>query len=233
MDPDVQEQEAGPARDVFTFEISTGIVEKKQDINVGRTSFAAHYEYEDQYIYVIGGNAKSGLTLKHTEKFDVYNERWTKMPELNIERANPGTFLTKDKRYLYVFQGFQNYQAHGNGGPRLSRALDTIERLDLWNESAGWQMYDVSAETANIENMKIIKPKGCFTMFHMADFNMNSIEDEVSEKSKTEKYEEQKESEMDQIIETPGLKKVDEKARFRKNAAKYNLKDKIIIFGGW
>lgn len=94
-------------------------------------------------------------------------------------------------------------------------------------------MYDVSAETANIENMKMIKPKGCFTMYHMADFNMNSIEDEIAEKSKTEKYEEQKESEMDQIIETPGLKKVDEKARFRKNAAKYNLKDKIIIFGGW
>lgn len=70
---------------------------------MARTSFAVHYEFGDRFIYVIGGNGKGGETLKHTEKFDIYNERWTKMPDLNVERGNPGTFLSHDKRYLYVF----------------------------------------------------------------------------------------------------------------------------------
>ena len=95
-----------PSRKVFVYHLTTGMVEQKQDIHVGRTSFAAQYDYGDRYIYVIGGNGKDGLTLKHTEKFDIYNERWTKLPDLNVARANPGTFLSKDKRYLYVFQGF-------------------------------------------------------------------------------------------------------------------------------
>lgn len=73
---------------------------------VGRTSFAVHYDYGDRFLYVIGGNGKGGTTMKHTEKYDVLNERWTKLPELNVERANPGTFISSDKRYLYIFQGF-------------------------------------------------------------------------------------------------------------------------------
>lgn len=57
------------------------------------------------------------------------------MPSLNMERGNPGTFISADRRYLYAFQGFKNTQM--TGGPmgfKQSEALDTIERLDLWNE---------------------------------------------------------------------------------------------------
>lgn len=79
-----QIQSEGPVKDVFTYQISTSKVEKKRDMHVGRTSFAVHYDYGDRFIYVIGGNGKGGKTMKHTEKFDVFNERWTKMPELNV-----------------------------------------------------------------------------------------------------------------------------------------------------
>ena len=128
-----------------------------------------------------------------------------------------------------MFQGFQNYFVAGFDGPgsRNSKALDTIERLDLWNESAGWQMFEVPlvTTTADIENIKEIKPKGCFTMFNMADFDVKALEktqDKAKEKAAS-----------DQIIETPVLKKVNETVKFKKNADKYALKDKIILFGGW
>ena len=84
----------GPVKDVFTYHISTGLVEKKMDMFVGRTSFTAHYDYGTRFIYIIGGNGKSGTTMKDTEKYDVFNERWSKMPDLNVERANPGTFIS-------------------------------------------------------------------------------------------------------------------------------------------
>ena len=44
-----------PVRDVFEFDLISKRVERKQDICVGRTSFAAHYTFGDRYIYVVGG----------------------------------------------------------------------------------------------------------------------------------------------------------------------------------
>jgi len=59
---------------------------------------------------------------------------------MNNPRGNPGTFITNDRKYLYVFQGFVT-----NNAPRDemrlqdSEALNTIERLDLTQESKGWE----------------------------------------------------------------------------------------------
>ena len=51
-------------------------MEKLPSISKGRTSFAAHYEFEDRFIYVIGGSDKTGLMINECEKFDVLNHRW-------------------------------------------------------------------------------------------------------------------------------------------------------------
>ena len=61
-------------------------------------------------------------------------------------------------------------------------------------------------------------------MFNMSDFDVSAIED-----IKDSKQEESKESD-NQIIETPLYKKGYEAKKFTKNAAKYDLKNKIIIF---
>ena len=57
----------------------------------------------DRYIYIIGGANQNDTMMRECEKFDVYNEKWLDMPHLNIERGIPGTFITEDRRYLYVF----------------------------------------------------------------------------------------------------------------------------------
>jgi len=120
--------------------LGTNEVEKLPPISLGRTSFAAHYDFEDRFIYIVGGCNNKDAMITDCEKFDVFNHKWQKMPSMNHPRGNPGTFITNDRRYLYAFQGFVN-QNNGDAPMRVkhSEALDTIERLDLTQESLGWK----------------------------------------------------------------------------------------------
>ena len=77
-------------------------------IKHGRTSFAAHYDFLDRYIYVIGGADKNGEMMDQCEKFDVFELKWTMMPSLNFKRCNPGILITQCKKYLYSYYGYYN-----------------------------------------------------------------------------------------------------------------------------
>lgn len=75
--------------------------------------------------------------------------------------------ISKDRRYLYAFQGFMNPDtAPQPMRMRHSEALTTIERLDLTNESLGWQEISVNdTESIPIE----LDPKGCFIMYPLSE----------------------------------------------------------------
>ena len=78
-------------------------------ISLGRQSFAAHYNFEDEFIFIIGGN--TGLRYySECEKFDIHRQKWTSMPSMNRERSNAGVFLSsvndQGKQYIYAFNGF-------------------------------------------------------------------------------------------------------------------------------
>ena len=103
MDIDEKSRNKEPARDVFQFHFTNNEVEKLAPITIGRTSFAAHYDFMDRFIYVIGGSDSTDKMIPDCEKFDILNQTWRVMPSLNQERGNPGTMITSDKRYLYVF----------------------------------------------------------------------------------------------------------------------------------
>lgn len=96
------------------------------------------------------------------------------MPKLNTERGNPGTFITEDRRYLYAFQGFRNTQkAGGPAGFKQSEALGTVERLDLWNEQAGWELHTLAGVHGEVE--RPLTPKGCFVMYNLGEFDFSRI----------------------------------------------------------
>lgn len=120
-------------------------------------------------------------------------------------------------------------------GFKQSEALKTIERLDLWNEQAGWEIHTLS--TFNNEMTKQLRPKGCFVMYNLDEFDFSAIAHEAEGSSLADcddKVEEEKDDM--QIDSSPGIKKDkqnDDTALFHKNAIKYGLRDKIIIFGGW
>lgn len=72
-------------------------------IRLGRTSFAAHYDFLDRHIYVIGGSNSKDEMITDCEKFDVFERKWEPMPSMIHKRGNPGTFISADKRWLYAF----------------------------------------------------------------------------------------------------------------------------------
>lgn len=45
--------------------------------------------------------------------------------------------------------------------------MTSIERLDLWNESAGWQIHEIANHQNSISRQ--LEPKGCFVMFNLND----------------------------------------------------------------
>ena len=44
--------------DTFIHCLASHTVEKMPGIRIGRTSFAAHYDFGDRFVYVIGGSDK-------------------------------------------------------------------------------------------------------------------------------------------------------------------------------
>ena len=65
-------------------------------------------------------------------------------------------------------------------------------------------------------------------MFNMADFDLQVLQKGKKPQQKTTYDEDQ-----DQIVKSLVLKKGNKNSIFQDNAAKYDLKDKIILFGGW
>ena len=94
-----------------------------QPIINGRTSYAAFYR--GRYIYIIGGNVKSHVSTKSAIRFNIVTQRWSELADLCKERANCGSFVTKNSKYVYAFGGF-NFPAGSQ-----QKALSSVERLNL------------------------------------------------------------------------------------------------------
>ena len=60
------------------------------------------------------------------------------MPSLNKPRANPGSFITEDRKYLYVYHGFSTNH-------HVQNIETTVERLDLSNPKACWELIECEA----------------------------------------------------------------------------------------
>jgi hypothetical protein len=80
--------------------------------------------YFNDFIYAISGVDKLEM-IKKCEKYDIVNDKWVEIEELNYPRQNAALAI-HNQRYLYAFCGYDGF-----------RNVDTFERLDFLNESAG------------------------------------------------------------------------------------------------
>ena len=75
------------------------------NIKQGRNSFACQYRFEDRYVYAIGGAScfvgKNDVILSSVERFDILNQKWKNLSDLNESRMNPGTFIADEKLYAF------------------------------------------------------------------------------------------------------------------------------------
>jgi hypothetical protein len=84
--------------------------------------------YFNDFIYAISGVDKLEM-IKKCEKYDIYNDKWIEIEELNYPRQNAALAI-HNQRYLYAFCGYDGF-----------RNVDTFERLDFLNEAAGKNFY--------------------------------------------------------------------------------------------
>jgi len=100
--------------------------------------------YFNDFIYAISGVDKLEM-IKKCEKYDIYNDKWIEVIELNYPRQNAALAI-HNQRYLYAFCGYDGF-----------RNVDTFERLDFLDEKKGWEMFDLKNVAKDCEVVDIRK----------------------------------------------------------------------------
>jgi hypothetical protein len=91
-------------------------------------------EYLDNYdcFVVVGGENNRSVEL-----FDIFTQKWSKLPELSIPRANINIYFDEFTSELYALFG-----ALGNYSEKKNIYSETIEVLELNDISSGWCKID-------------------------------------------------------------------------------------------
>lgn len=100
--------------------------------------------YFNDYIYAISGVDKLEM-IKSCEKYDIFNDEWIEIPEINFHRQNAALAI-HNQRYLYAFSGYDGF-----------RNVDSFERLDFNNEEAGWELIDIKNTFKDVDVVDIRK----------------------------------------------------------------------------
>lgn len=108
--------------------------EEKVKMITSRISFGACVSQDRKSIYVCGGFASQNALLKECEYYDVANNVWRALPDLNNAKCSMGLcefIKNKDAIWLYSFGGITKEN------PKL---LTEIERLSVGDSSSpGWE----------------------------------------------------------------------------------------------
>lgn len=97
-------------------------VYQKADMNYRRRAHSL--VYFNDFIYAISGVDKLEM-IKKCEKYDIYNDKWLEIPDLNYPRQNAALAI-HNQRFLYAFCGYDGY-----------KNVDSFERLDFLDETKG------------------------------------------------------------------------------------------------
>ena len=100
--------------------------------------------YFNDYIYAISGVDKLEM-IKKCEKYDIFNDEWIEIPELNYNRQNAALAI-HNQRYLYAFSGYDGF-----------RNVDTFEKLDYLNEEKGWELLELKSTSKDCEEVDVKK----------------------------------------------------------------------------
>jgi hypothetical protein len=74
-----------------------------------RTRFKMHNEFGDHMVYFINGlNTHTNLLSNICTRFDMQSRKWKQMPSLTNNCPQPGTFISRDKNFLYAFGDYMH-----------------------------------------------------------------------------------------------------------------------------
>jgi hypothetical protein len=120
-----------PLNIVLSVNINTFELKKLNNLNNNHSYHSI--EYLDNYdcLIVIGGELNSTCEL-----FDIYSQKWSKIPDLNNSRANTNIYFDPITSDLYVLFGMEGNITEKN------TYCDSIEVLELNDIKSGWIKVD-------------------------------------------------------------------------------------------
>jgi len=118
----------GYRKDCYALSFTKRYVQKLMDLNIERRNHGLIALHIARMLYCVGGYNKRDGVLKSVERYNFANGRWIQVAPLNEGRQWAGVcqFNNED---IYCFGGSN---------------LDSIERLNILNEEAGWELIKVA-----------------------------------------------------------------------------------------
>lgn len=118
----------GYRNDCYALSITKKYVQKLMDLNVERRNHGLIALHIVRMLYCVGGYNKRDGALKSVERYNFANPRWVQISPLNERRQWAGVCQFNNK-HIYCFCGSN---------------LTSIERLDILNEEAGWELTTIA-----------------------------------------------------------------------------------------
>ena len=120
-----------PINIVLSYDIETQILSRLSNLNTPHSYHSLDYLDNYDCIILIGGEHN-----KTCELFDIYSEKWTRLPDLNYPRANVNIYYDGITSDLYVLFGMK-----GDIVDKTNNS-DVIEVLELNDIKSGWIKVD-------------------------------------------------------------------------------------------
>ena len=91
-----------PSKSLFFFEASTGLIYKRKDLDFEIFNFSI--VKFDSFLYIIGGRLSTGAYFKQIYRYDIYNDVWESIPDVEgLSRVNAKSIVYDNK--IYIFGG--------------------------------------------------------------------------------------------------------------------------------
>ena len=116
----------------LVFNSVTNTIERIDDMNVPHAYHSMEYLNNYDCLLVMGGENN-----KSVELFDIFTNKWTRLPDLNIARANLNIYFDEFTSEVYALFGML-----GNVSQKHINNSEAIEVLELNDISSGWCKID-------------------------------------------------------------------------------------------
>ena len=120
-----------PINVVLSYDILTNTLKRLPNLLYNHSYHSIDYLENYDCIIVVGGE-----NSKYCEIMDLANKKWTRLPEMNFQRANTNIYYNNVTNDLFALFGME-----GNMNEK-PKNIDTIEVLELKDIASGWLKVD-------------------------------------------------------------------------------------------
>lgn len=161
---------ASKLSNLYEYIFENNSLNQKSPMKMARSGFGLVFLKD--FLYIMGGNIDQTQSTSKCEKYDVFNDKWTEIANLNLPACNFGA-CTVNNTFIYKFGGKidDNFLAK------------TIEKFNP--KVNKWFILNYRHQNQNIgEFFKVLASSGCCQINKNSIFVFGGVEEEFHKKSK-------------------------------------------------